>query len=336
MGKYSAAKKVVYDYFNAMEQATPEQVPEVMAAYLSADYGWRASYPFRDLDGVAQVGAQFWAPLKTSLTHMQRRMDIFIGGNNEFDDEIWVMSMGHFMGLFDHDFLGIRHTNKMASLRYAEFNCVQNGKITKTGLFLDLVGLMDQAGMYPFPPSTAQYYIYPGPRMHNGLLFEDAPAEESVKTLAVVNKMVDDLDRLNKSGSLEPPSHDDLAQSWTEDMIWFGPCGIGAAYTIDRYIEQHTGPFRRGLGDKAFNGHVVRFAEGDFACFFGWPNLSNRNIGGFLGMCSGDVRADMVVVDVYCRREDKLAENWVFFDLIWWCKQQGLDVLGRTESILNQ
>lgn len=204
MGKYTAAKKIVYDYFQAMEQATPEQVPAVMAAYLSADYGWRASYPFRDLDGMAQVGAQFWAPLKTSLQHMQRRMDIFIGGNNEFDDEIWVMSMGHFMGLFD------------------------------------------------------------------------------------------------------------------------------------RYIEQHTGPFRRGLGDKAFNGHVVRFAEGDFACFFGWPNLSNRNIGGFLGMCSGDVRADMVVVDVYCRRGDKLAENWVFFDLIWWCKQQGLDVLGRTEGILNK
>lgn len=42
-----------------------------------------------------------------SMTRMQRRQDIFIGGNNEINpDEIWVMSMGHFMGLFDAEYPG--------------------------------------------------------------------------------------------------------------------------------------------------------------------------------------------------------------------------------------
>ena len=43
----------------------------------------------------------------------------------------------------------------------------------------------------------------------------------------------------------------------------------------------------------------------------------------------------MQVVDVYRREGDKLAENWIFIDLPYWLKQQGLDVLGRTRQILN-
>ena len=263
---------------------------------------------------------------------MQRRQDIFIGGFNEFDHSKWVMSMGHFMGLFDQDWLGIPHTRKIISLRYAEFNCVENGKITKTGLFVDIIGFMQQAGVNPMPPQTGNYFVYPGPRNHNGLLFEDAPEEEGIKTLKLVNKMVDDLDKLNKTMGCPPEI---LEKSWSKNMIWYGPGGIGASYTIPRYQEQHQLPFRNRLTDKKFNGHVCRFAEGNFACFFGWPNLTNRPLGGFLGMPGGQVKADMQVVDVYCREGDKLSENWVLIDLLYWLKQQGLDILERTQQIYN-
>lgn len=246
------------------------------------------------------------------------------------------MCMGHFTGLFDGDFLGIRHTGKMASLRFAEFDCVKDGKIVETGLFLDLIGLMQQAGCYPLPPSTGEYFVYPGPRNHNGLLFEDAPAEEGLRTAAVVNKMVEDLDRLNRSGSMEPPTAAELADSgWSEDMVWYGPCGIGATYTTARYIRQHTGPFRSGLTDKQFVGHEVRFAEGSFMCWYGWPNLRNRNSGGFLGLPAGEKPAEMQVVDVYSLEDGKMVENWVIMDIPYWLKQQGLDIFKRTGDILN-
>lgn len=336
MGKYTQAKELVWSYFEALEAADVSEIEAVMGQYMAEDYSFKGSYPFRDLANLNETVTQFWAPLKTALTGMQRRADIFIAGNNEFDDTVWVMNMGHFMGLFDNDILGIRHTNKLASLRFAEFSCVENGKITRTGLFVDWIGLMQQAGMNPLPPSTAQYFVYPGPRKHAGLLFEDAAPEDGAKTLAVVNEMVDILDKVNKSGSMRPPSPDELGISWSKNMIWYGPAGIGATYTIDRYIQQHTGPFRSGLTDKVFNGHEVRFGEGNFACFFGWPNLSNRNAGGYLGMCSGNICADMQVVDVYCREGDKLSENWVIIDLPYWFAQQGLDIFKRTESILNK
>ena len=334
MGKYSEVKKIVRNYFDALEAASPENVEDVLKEYMGEDYLWRGVYPFREQKGTQDVAEKFWIPLKKSLKHIQRRQDIFIGGTNEISGEQWVMSMGHFMGLFDKDWMGVRFTGKMISLRYAEFSCIEDGKITKTGLFIDIIGFMQQAGVNPLPPQTGAYFVYPGPRNHDGLLFEDAPQEEGVKTLALVNKMVDDLSELNDSGAMGCPP-EVLERSWSKEMIWYGPGGIGASYTIPRYQKQHQLPFRNNLKDKKFNGHICRFAEGKFACFFGWPNLSNTPIGGFLGLPGGEIRADMQVVDVYCREGDKLSENWVLIDIPYWLKQQGLDIFERTEQIMN-
>jgi hypothetical protein len=332
--KYQTIKTTVRHYFEALENATPETVADVLKTYTGDNYFWRGVYPFREQHGADVVAETFWKPLLESLTRMQRRQDIFIAGTNEISGEQWVMSMGNFMGLFDADWLGIPHTRKMANLRYAEFNCVENGKIIQTGLFVDIIGLMVQAGAYPLPPSTGVYFNYPGPRTHDGLLFEDGPEEESATTLALVNQMLNDLNELNESGSMGCPP-ELLERTWSKDMIWYGPAGVGATYTIPRYQEQHQLPFRRNLADKKFHGHVCRFAEGNFACFFGWPNLSNTPLGGWLGLPGGQVNAVMQVVDVYRREGDKLAENWVLIDLPYWLKQQGLDVLDRTQKILN-
>ena len=334
MTQYQASKQLIRQYFAEMEAATPATVGDVLRKYVADDYQWRGVYPFRSLEGVDEIAEQFWAPLMRTLTHTQRRQDVFIAGTNEVSGDEWVMSMGNFMGLFDHDWLGIRRTRKIAMLRYAEFNCVENGKITQTGIFVDFIGLMTQAGMYPLPPATGIYFNYPGPRTHDGLLYDDAPPQESAKTLALVNEMLADLDQLNVSGSMGCPP-DVLRRTWSERMAWYGPAGVGATYTIERYQEQHQLPFRSTLTDKRFHGHICRFAEGNYACFFGWPNLSNTPIGGWLGLPGGHVNAEMQVVDVYRREGDKLAENWVLIDIPYWLKKQGLDIFERTQTILN-
>jgi len=334
MSKFQASKAVVLNYFAALENSSPETVAEVIKQHTSEEYFWRGVYPFRRLATADEIADRFWIPLMKSLAHLQRRQDIFIAGTSEIGGEQWVMSMGNFMGLFDADWLGIPHTRQIANLRYAEFNCVENGKITQTGLFIDIIGLMLQAGVNPLPPSTGVYFNYPGPLTHDGLLYDDAPEAESAITLALVNTMIEDLDQLNESGSMDCPP-DVLEKTWSRDMIWYGPAGIGATYTIPRYQEQHQLPFRNNLADKKFEGHVCRFAEGKYACFFGWPNLTNKPLGGFLGLPASDRTVEMQVVDVYRRDGDKLAENWVFIDIPYWLKQQGLDVLDRTQKIMN-
>jgi hypothetical protein len=327
-------KALVLDYFAAMESAGPGELAGVMRRYVSEDYHLYGVHPFNEQKGAGAAADILWEPLYRAWSPLQRRQDIFIAGTSEVDGTAWVMSMGHFLGLFDGDWLGMRAPRKMTMLRYAEFNCVQDGRITRTGFFCDLIGVMHQLGINPLPPQTGASFVYPGPRTHDGVKLEPQPEQEAAVTLELLRRMVGDLTELNVTGNdCCPPQI--LERTWHPHMIWYGPAAIGASYTIPRYQEQHQYPFRGGLKDKVFNGHVCRFAEASYACFFGWPNLSNTPVGGFLGLPGGNVRADMRVVDVYRREGDKLAENWVLIDLPWWLKQQGLDVLERTRQIFN-
>jgi ketosteroid isomerase-like protein len=324
------AKQTVREFNAAFDAAPDTELAAVLTAHSSDDYFWRGMHPFYEQTGAAAVAEVFWAPLRHSFTSLQRREDVFMAGSNFVDDgaTIWVVSMGNLMGLFDQDWLGIPATRKMAFLRYAEFHRVENGKIAESAFFCDVLSIMHQAGCYPLPPPTGANIIQPGPRTHDGLMFEAQPPEEGEKTLALVNEMVADLSALNKSADDRCPP-EILQKTWHDDMIWYGPTGIGATYTIPRYQEQHQYPFRTQLKDKVFNGHIARVAEGNYLGFFGWANLTNTPTGGFLGLPGNNVRADMRVVDIYRRDGDKLAENWVFIDLLHWLSMQGLDVLAR-------
>ena len=50
-------------------------------------------------------------------------------------------------------------------------------------------------------------------------------------------------------------------------------------------------------------------------------------------MTKGPGPSEMRVVDVYRQRDGKLAENWIFIDILHYLAVQGLDVLGRMARI---
>lgn len=334
MSDYQNNKQLIRAYYQELEKASSKSIERVLRSYCTNDYTWYGVYPFNEQNDPGGVVERFWKPFFHSWKSVQRREDIFMAGTSEIDGAQWVTSMGHLVGLLDDSWLGIPATGRMTFLRYAEFNCIKDNKISRTGFFCDIIGVMNQAGIHPLPPQTGASFIYPGPKTHDGLLFAPQDNSESKKTMTLVNRMIDDLSALNKSGD-DQCSPEYLARTWHDDMIWYGPAGIGASYTIPRYQQQHQYPFRTGLRDKVFNGHLCRFAEGNYAGFFGWPNLTNTPTGGFLGLPANDIRADMRVVDIYRRAGDKLAENWVLIDLPYWLKQQGVDILDRTKNIVN-
>jgi SnoaL-like polyketide cyclase len=328
------AREVVADFISQFDQTASADLTQFSEKHLGPDYHWRGMYPFGELLGAGNVTDNFWIPLRIALSGLQRREDIFFAGQNNVEGRTgtWTCSMGHFMGLFDHDWLGIPATGRIAFLRYAEFHHVADGRIQESALFCDLIGLMQQAGVYPLPPMTGSYFIYPGPRTHDGII-RSSPAEaDTRRTLDLVNEMIADLSALNHLDDYRCPP-ELLARTWHDDMIWYGPCGIGASYTIARYQEQHQYPFRLGLTDKVYHGHVARIAEGNYCGFFGWANLSNRNSGGFLGLPEAKAPSEMRIVDIYRRDGDKLAENWVFIDLPYYLAQQGLDIFARLRGL---
>ncbi len=334
MTDFQKEKSVIRAYMDAFDKADISHLESRLASVTTPDYHWRGMHPFYEQIGAKNVATQFWAPLKTSLTSLQRREDIFFTGQNIYadDNQVWSCSMGHFLGLFDHDWLGIPATRKMVFLPYAEFHRIEGDKIAQSALFIDIIRVMQQAGIDPFPHQTASAIIQPGPRTHDGQLYNAHDPKDAQDTLDLIEEMVADLSALNSSGN-DRPGPELLAKTWHDDMIWYGPAGIGAAFTIPRYQEQHQYPFREQLGDKVFNGHITRFAEGNYAGWFGWPNLNNRNLGGFLGLPKSDILAEMRVVDIYRRDGHKLAENWVFIDILYYLIQHGIDLLKNPNAV---
>jgi len=330
------AKQTVRAHYAAIDAATPVTIADVLSTRTSPDWHWRGMHPFYEQTGPANVASTFWAPFLTAMTSVQRREDIFFANENALDGDagVWVVSMGHLMGLFDQPFLGIPPTRKITMLRYAEFNRVLDGQIVETAMFCDLIHLMHQAGLSPLPAQTGQHLIQPGPRTHDGLQYEGAA--DGSETLALINRMIGDIQANSNSAENEKPRdatpQAELALCWHDDMIWWGPDGIGATYTIDRYVDQHQRPFRTQLEDRVFHGHIAKLAEGNYGGFFGWANLSVTPTGGYMGLPAGP-RAEMRVVDIYRRDGDKLAENWIFIDVLYFLKQQGLDVLARMAKV---
>ena len=329
---FQAEKALVRRYHEALEGSVPHNVAETLQRFVSPDWHWRGVHPFNTLMGAKAVAATFWKPLLASLTGLQRRPDIFMAGVNAIDGGAsrWVVQTGHLMGLFDRPLLGIRPTGRIVMLRFAEFNRIEGEHIAETLMFVDLLHLMAQAEQYPLPPQTGTQLVQPGPRTHAGLMYEAQDPARGEATHAAIRAMLASPGR----GFFNPDAATDLAQVWHDDMIWWGPTGIGATYTIERYLRQHSTPF-----DKAFYSHcdslgeVCTIAEGDFGGFAGYPSMRMHNAGGYMGMTGAADPAEMRLVDIYRAQDDKLAENWVFIDFLHFLAMQGLDVLERMDAV---
>ena len=327
MSGYQSEKRLIIDYYKALDSAPITRITHVLESFTSSNYIWRGFHPFGLQTDINQISEIFWKPFKQALTSMQRREDVFFAGTNFIDNNssIWVCSMGHLIGLFDFPWLGIKPTKKLTMLRYAEFHKVENGKISETAFYFDIPHLMIQAGYSPFSDQKAAHIIQPGPAPHDALLFSDAAVAESKKTMDAINFMIEDLGQWD-SGL---PLVEELARSWHDDMIWWGPAGIGSTYTIERYAKQHSGPFRTAFSDRTGTGHIARISEGNYGGFFGWPNFTAKPTGGYLDLPPSNQIGEFRVIDIYRREGDKLKENWVFIDLLYFFKQQGIDILNK-------
>ena len=270
---FQSVKKLVRSFHKMLAQDAEKAVIN----FLSEDCIWRGFYPF-DILTRDQIVPNFWAPLQNAIRPMQRREDVFFAGENSQDaGGVWVVSMGHLMGLFDQPWLGIQPSQKMVMLRYCEFSRVENDQIVEQAMYFDIPHLMAQVGQNPFPTGTAEQLVQPGPMGGRGVLLDDVPNSEGVETLRVINQMVSDLGNWDHPLPLE----EELRLTWNEDMIWWGPTGIGATYTIERYAKQHSGPFRATFKDRKFNGHIARVAEGNFGGFLAGqilPRLQTNRI----------------------------------------------------------
>lgn len=319
------AKKLVSNFITELDRASPgAETSSLSTTILSPDHAYRGMRPFYDLTGPKTLADTVWSPLKKAMPRMQRRPDIFFASRDHLKQTgpIWVVSMGNFIGDFTEPWLGIPPTGKATYLPYTSLYCIEGGHIIETVEFLDILAVITQAGLNPYAEyQSGGHLMAPGPKTHNGLLGQSIGISGGQQTLDLSLGMLTELAESYTS----PEDH--LARFWHPDMNWFGPAGIGASLGFPGYRRGHTGPFEEKLETLAIHDWELATAEGDFSAVMWWPCLTMRNIGDYMGVPASAASADMRVVDLYRRDGDKLAENWIFIDMLHFLAEQGVDLL---------
>lgn len=325
MSNIQNAKALVRTFHAALDGAAPGQATrQALTTGLSSDHAYRGVRPFYELSGPQAIADDIWTPLKTAMPVLQRRPDMFLGGSNALPGKTgtWVVMMGHFLGDFTGDWLGIPATGKATFLPFVSLYRVEADKIVETVEFLDLFAVMTQAGCNPYADAqSGGHLMSPGPATHDGLLLDAQDQDATTASFNLTHAMLTDLAKSYTS----PADH--MQRFWHPDMNWFGPTGIGASLGFQGYRRGHTGPFEDKLDTVDICDEELAVAEGKFSAVMWWPCLRMRNHGGYMGVPANDAVAEMRVVDLYRRDGDKLAENWIFIDMLHFLSGQGVDLL---------
>ncbi|MEM7616474.1 MAG: ester cyclase, partial [Pseudomonadota bacterium] len=138
------------DLLQQFMTAPEASLPGLLEGALSLDSKWSISHPINDLHGPVEVLEGFVLPLRHALSHVRRRDEIFIGGQNiRQPGGTWCASIAHYVGNFAGVLMGITPSERLAFLRTGEFYRIDDGKITEAKIILDFVDLMRQAGRMP-------------------------------------------------------------------------------------------------------------------------------------------------------------------------------------------
>ncbi|MEM6712297.1 MAG: ester cyclase [Pseudomonadota bacterium] len=310
----------------------PEAALRDMAhATIAPDCVWDVSHPINQLRGPDEIVDGFLLPLRRALTRMQRRDEIFIGGENRREEGgTWVASVTHYVGNFDAPFLGLDPSHHVAFLRSGEFYRIENDKIVVSRIILDVPDLIRQAGGSPFPFAYGLETLFPSPATHDGVLPKSDP-ERGSASLDIVEGMIDDLH------AFDPDSFSSNNQTgthgyWHEDMIWYGPAGIGSNYLWDGFIKDHRAPFLRAFPDRKGGNHFCRIGDSNYVALSGWPSMTMTFQDEYLGVPADGQALTLRVMDFYRCTEGKIIENWVLLDYCGLMDQMGVDLIARAQA----
>ena len=347
MGKdadHLANKRTLKSFMDAIASGAGTALSANLAKAYHSEASWRGSHPWNELQGIDAMAREFWTPLQHAFPDLERRDDLLIGG--AYEGREYVGAVGHLVGSFKCDWLGLPATGKTIYLRYGEFHQMAAGKIIQSTVLLDVLDFMRQAGFWPLPPSLGLEAMWAGPFSGDGVLMKepnDAESQASLKlTLDMQNSLgaYDDSQNLGREGLLNMPQK----QYWHPKMMWYGPGGIGTTRGLDGFVDGHQLRFRTAFPrnpntpqpasmGKHGGSHYVRIGDGRYSATGGWPSRHMLHQGaGWLGLPATGRAITMRVMDFYLADEGLIRENWVPIDILNVLLQMDLDLLARVRG----
>lgn len=326
MDRHTEHKRLALDLRRRLDDAPEAELGAALARACHADTHWSCAQPLNDLRGPEEVAERLFLALRRAMPDGERRDDILLAGS--FAGSDWVCATGHHVGTFERSLFGVPPTGGVAFLRFGLFHEIREGRIGRTYLLLDLMGLMQQVGIRFWPPSLGSECLVPGPMTGDGVRLQPAEPERSARSLALVERMLTGLGAY--VGDAEFLASMGQERFWHPRMMWYGPTGIGTTRGLKGFEDRHQRPFLRALPDRRGGDHKARFADGDYACSTGWPSLRATLSGpDWLGLPPTGQRIAMRVMDWWRREGELLRENWVLIDLLDVLIQCGLDPFDR-------
>lgn len=284
----------------------------LMQQFVHADAVWDVSHPLNSLVGHEAILQQLILPLRRAFPHVQRRDLLFIGGQNRRAEHgQWAAAVTHYVGNFQHDWLGIQASTHLVFLRSGEFYHWENGKIKQARLIIDFIDLMRQAKVSPIPHALGTEITFPTPATQDGLIPHDQGSGEV--SLDIVEGMLADLHQF------DPKQFSSAGQTgkqgyWAEDMLWYGPAGIGSNYRWEGFVQDHRRSFLSAFPDRKGGNHYCRIGDGHYAAVSGWPSMTMTHQGDYLGIKATGKALTLRVMDFYRCAEGQIKENWVLLD----------------------
>ncbi|NNG03538.1 MAG: SnoaL-like domain-containing protein [Inquilinus sp.] len=314
-----------------MMSARDTDLPALLAAHLTPDTVWDVAYPINRLEGVEAVLEGLILPLRAALSQPRRRDEIFIGGRTRRGAGDWVAAVTHYVGNFTEPLVGIAPNDRLVFLRSGEFYRIEDGRIAEAKLIVDFIDLLRQVGRFPLPRMSGTEMLFPGPATHDGVL--PGHRERGAATLDTVEGMLADLTKYDPVTFLSEGQTGQEGYWHEEEMLWYGPGGIGSNYRWSGFVKDHREPFLVAFPDRVGGNHYCRIGDGDYAAVSGWPSMTMTHKGDYLGVKATGKALTLRVMDFYRCAEARIMENWVLLDYLDLFNQMGVDLLARARDL---
>lgn len=322
-------RQALLERLRSITECEPDRLPHLVNECVTPDCEFHLSAPIGRLRGGDEICDGFFHPLRTAMAGLHRRDLMFIGGDNRRDvGGRWCAAVTHYVGNFTAPFLSIPPSSHLVFLRAGEFYRIEDGLIAEARIILDLPDLLRQAGRFPFPFSYGAEVAFPVPATQDGLL----PAGGSgAATLDIVEGMLTDLHAFDPD-TMSSAGQTGAGGRWGDDMMWYGPAGIGSNYRWDGFVKDHREPFLRAFPDRKGGNHYCRIGDGDYAAVSGWPSMTMTWQGDYLGERADGRPLTLRVMDFYRCAGGRIRENWVMLDYTDLLKQMGVDLIARANE----
>jgi len=335
-----AGKRRILEVMQQLVTAPLAELGGVIDEAYQADARINGAHPLNEMTSPGAAVERFWTPLRQALPDVERRDDILVGGTDRGAHMLGCL--GHYVGTFENDWLGIPATGGVVAVRYAEGHELRNGKIAKSYIFVDWLDLMRQVGYWPIAPSLGREMQWLSPMTHDGVLLTPQVEAVSRRTYGSITRMHTGLDVAQGqvlTRAIMAKIEQEDARHFHPNFLWYGPAGIGTTRGIKGFDDYHGHPFLIAFPDRGVWGtpHFIRVFDGHYAVTGGWGHLQATHTGHeFLGIPATGKQVVMRVMDFYRCDDQTICENWVPIDIPHLLLQMGVDIFGRMQHQFRQ